>query len=101
LRALDILAGVDLIAAEDTRHTGLLLKALRLDKKQFLSHHEHNWRSRVPELIARAKEGASIAVVSDAGSPGISDPGSHLAAACWEANVPIVPVPGKFGSFWP
>lgn len=87
---------MDLIASEDTRTTGLLLKALGLEKKRQVSHHQHNLQSRVPDLIQRAKgEGLSIAVVTDAGTPGISDPGNELAAACWEADVPLVPVPGK------
>jgi len=95
LRALDVLRGVDLIASEDTRTTGLLLKALGLDKKPQMSHHQHNVQSRVPELVRKAQvENLSIAVVSDAGTPGISDPGNELAAACWAAGVPLVPVPG-------
>lgn len=95
LRALDVLRGVDLIASEDTRTTGLLLKALGLGKKPQVSHHQHNIQSRVPDLIRRAQEERlSIAVVSDAGTPGVSDPGSELAAACWTAGVPLVPVPG-------
>lgn len=95
LRALDVLKGVDLIAAEDTRTTGLLLKALGLEKKPQVSHHQHNVAGRVPDLVRRAKdERLSIAVVSDAGTPGISDPGTELAAACWAAGVPVVPVPG-------
>lgn len=95
LRALDILQGVDLIASEDTRTTGLLLKALGLEKKKQLSHHQHNLQGRVPELIHKAKvEKLSIAVVSDAGTPGISDPGNDLAAACWHEGVSLVPVPG-------
>ena len=95
LRALDVLRGVDLIASEDTRTTGLLLKALGLDKKPQVSHHQHNLQSRVPELVRKAQvENLSIAVVSDAGTPGISDPGNELAAACWAAGVPVVPVPG-------
>jgi 16S rRNA (cytidine1402-2'-O)-methyltransferase len=95
LRALDVLRGVDLIAAEDTRTTGLLLKALGLEKKPQVSHHQHNVAGRVPDLVRRARdERLSIAVVSDAGTPGVSDPGSELAAACWAAGVPLVPVPG-------
>jgi len=95
LRALDVLRGVDVIASEDTRTTGLLLKALGLTKKPQMSHHKHNVQSRVPELVRKAQvENLSIAVVSDAGTPGISDPGNELAAACWAAGVPVVPVPG-------
>ena len=95
LRALDVLRGVDLIAAEDTRTTGLLLQALGLGKKRQVSHHQHNAAGRVPDLVRRARdEQLSIAVVSDAGTPGVSDPGSELAAACWAAGVPLVPVPG-------
>ena len=95
LRALDVLKGVDLIAAEDTRTTGLLLKALGLAKKPQVSHHQHNAAGRVPDLVRRARdERLSIAVVSDAGTPGVSDPGAELANACWAAGVPLVPVPG-------
>lgn len=95
LRALDVLSGVDLIASEDTRTTGLLLKALGLEKKPQVSHHQHNVVGRVPDLVRRAKdEKLSIAVVSDAGTPGVSDPGIELAAACWAEGVPLVPVPG-------
>ena len=65
-----------------------------IPRKTLLSHHEHNWRTRVPDLISRAQAGQSIAVVSDAGTPGIADPGMQLAAACTAADVPVLPVPG-------
>jgi len=95
LRALRVLRGVDVVAAEDTRRTGLLLKHHEIPAKKQLSHHEHNWQERVPDLVRRARDrGESIAVVSDAGTPGISDPGVELVRACAEAQVPVVPVPG-------
>jgi len=95
LRALRVLRDVDMIAAEDTRRTGLLLAHHGLGGKKFVSHHEHNWRASAPELVRRARdEGLSIALVSDAGTPGISDPGAQLAMACVTAGVPCVPLPG-------
>jgi len=94
-RAAEILRTVDIVASEDTRRTGRLLQYLNAGKKRQISHHEHNWKGRVPQLIALAREeGRSIAVVSDAGTPGIADPGTPLARACAEAGVPAIPIPG-------
>lgn len=92
-RAQRILGGVDLIAAEDTRHTeGLLLRfSIR---RSLVSYHDHNKESRTPELIRRLQAGASVAIVSDAGSPGISDPAFTLVRAATEAGITVVPVPG-------
>jgi 16S rRNA (cytidine1402-2'-O)-methyltransferase len=92
-RARDILAGVDLVAAEDTRHTGQLLTLLGITTP-LQALHEHNEAARCGELVARLLEGARIALVSDAGTPLISDPGFRLVAAAAAAGVPVVPVPG-------
>ena len=92
-RAQGILAAVDVIAAEDTRHTQGLLSRFGI-KRPLLSYHDHNKEGRTPELIARLKEGASVAIVSDAGSPGISDPAFTLVRAAALAAVRVVPVPG-------
>jgi 16S rRNA (cytidine1402-2'-O)-methyltransferase len=92
-RALRILGAVDLIAAEDTRHTRGLLSRFGLDRPM-VSYHDHNKESRTPELIERLRGGASIAVVSDAGSPGISDPAFTLVRAAVEEGIPAVPIPG-------
>lgn len=93
-RAKDILTHVDVVCAEDTRHTIQLLRALQLPHKELLSHHEHNWKFSIPKILSMVKEGKSIAVVSDAGTPGISDPGAELADALGEAGVVMHPIPG-------
>lgn len=93
LRALRILKSVDLIAAEDTRHTGKLLHHFQITTPQ-ISYHEHNRQQRTPELLAQLQAGRSLALVTDAGLPGISDPGYELVCACVAAQVPVVPVPG-------
>ena len=92
-RALHILGAVDVLAAEDTRHTRGLLARFGVDRPM-ISYHDHNKDARTPELVARLREGASVAVVSDAGSPGISDPAFTLVRAAVEAGIPAVPVPG-------
>jgi 16S rRNA (cytidine1402-2'-O)-methyltransferase len=92
-RAVRILQNVDLIAAEDTRHTGKLLQHFQVTAPQ-ISYHDHNRNSRTPELIARLKQGKTIALVTDAGMPGISDPGYELVKACAEAGIFVVPIPG-------
>ncbi len=93
-RAVRILQSVDLIAAEDTRHTGKLLQHFQITTPQ-ISYHEHNRQSRLGEVLHHLQERQhSVALVSDAGMPGISDPGYELVAACVEANVPVVPIPG-------
>ncbi|MCS7174013.1 MAG: 16S rRNA (cytidine(1402)-2'-O)-methyltransferase [Armatimonadetes bacterium] len=93
LRALRILREVDLIAAEDTRHTAKLLQHYGI-QKLLLSYHEHNERRRTQELLMLLRTGRSVALVSDAGTPGISDPGYQLVRACVEERIPVVPVPG-------
>ncbi|MDA0999165.1 MAG: 16S rRNA (cytidine(1402)-2'-O)-methyltransferase [bacterium] len=88
-----ILRECDIVACEDTRRTGLLLSRLGI-KKPLLSYHEHNERERAEELAARAAGGERVAVVSDAGTPGISDPAYRVVRAAVEQKVPVVPVPG-------
>jgi 16S rRNA (cytidine1402-2'-O)-methyltransferase len=92
-RAVRILQNVDLIAAEDTRHTGKLLQHFQIQTGQ-ISYHEHNSTSRIPELLEHLTNGKAIALVSDAGMPGISDPGYELVKACVEAGITVVPIPG-------
>lgn len=93
LRALRVLKEVDLIAAEDTRHTRKLLAHYQINTP-LISYHAHNQATRGPELIQRLQEGQSIALVSDAGTPGFSDPGADLAARAWDAGVKVEAVPG-------
>ena len=92
-RAIEILKGVDLIAAEDTRHSGKLLSYYQISKPTFPLH-DHNERQRGSVLIEKIKAGQSVALISDAGTPLISDPGYHLVNECREAGVDVVPVPG-------
>jgi 16S rRNA (cytidine1402-2'-O)-methyltransferase len=88
-----VLSSCALIAAEDTRHTGVLLKHFNIETPQ-VSLHDHNEEQRTPDLLSRLREGASIALVSDAGTPAISDPGFELVRAAAAAGVDIVAVPG-------
>jgi 16S rRNA (cytidine1402-2'-O)-methyltransferase len=92
-RAADTLKTCDLIAAEDTRHTGILLKHFQIGTPQ-LSLHEHNESSRAAEIIALLREGKSVALVSDAGTPAISDPGFELVRAVAATGVNVVAIPG-------
>jgi len=92
-RALRVLGEVDLIACEDTRHTRGLLTHFGIDTKT-VSYHEHNEHERAAELASMLAGGLSIAVVSDAGTPGINDPGFRLVRACIEQGISVVPVPG-------
>jgi 16S rRNA (cytidine1402-2'-O)-methyltransferase len=92
-RALQVLKDVDLIACEDTRHTHKLLQHYSISTKT-ISYHEHNEQQRATELIDLLKQGSDIAVVSDAGTPSISDPGFRLVRAAIESEVAVVPVPG-------
>ncbi|WP_281063279.1 16S rRNA (cytidine(1402)-2'-O)-methyltransferase [Leptolyngbya sp. Cla-17] len=92
-RAVRILQGVDAIAAEDTRHTGKLLHHFQITTPQ-VSYHEHNLITRTVELVERLQQGQAIALVSDAGMPGISDPGYELVKACVEVGLTVVPIPG-------
>ncbi|WP_448564449.1 16S rRNA (cytidine(1402)-2'-O)-methyltransferase [Trichothermofontia sp.] len=93
LRAIRILTSVALIAAEDTRHTGKLLQHLQVATPQ-MSYYEHNSRGRIPQLLERLRQGQDIALVTDAGMPGIADPGYELVQACHAAAIPVVPIPG-------
>ena len=93
VRALRILGEADLIACEDTRQTAKLLRHYNIDKKT-VSYHEHNEMTRAAELVIRLEEGAKVALVTDAGTPGISDPGHHLISLCLRHHIPIVPIPG-------
>ncbi|OCG58253.1 16S rRNA (cytidine(1402)-2'-O)-methyltransferase [Gilliamella sp. Nev3-1] len=93
LRAIDILKSVDLIAAEDTRHSGLLLQHLGIKAKLFALH-DHNEQEKSNTLIEKLKSGLSIALISDAGTPLINDPGYHLVKACHENGIKVVPIPG-------
>ncbi|NJK40285.1 MAG: 16S rRNA (cytidine(1402)-2'-O)-methyltransferase [Acaryochloridaceae cyanobacterium SU_2_1] len=93
VRAIGILQRVHLIAAEDTRHTGKLLHHFQIATPQ-ISYHQHNIHTRTPELINRLQQGQDLALVSDAGTPGISDPGMELVQACVQAGITVVPIPG-------
>ena len=93
LRALNILREVDLIAAEDTRKTRRFLE-LHAIKSRLISYHEHNEDERTPKLIAKLKEGISIALVSNAGTPTVSDPGYRLITATLAGNLDVIPIPG-------
>ena len=92
-RALGVLAGVDLIAAEDTRHSGHLLQQYQITTKT-LAMHDHNERDRAPDVVERLSQGKSVALISDAGTPLISDPGFHLVRLAHEKGIKVVPVPG-------
>ena len=93
LRALQTLGRVDVIAAEDTRHTGSLLAHHGI-KGRLIAYHEHNEAERTPALIARLKTGASVALVSNAGTPSVSDPGYRLVQAAIAAGIKVIPIPG-------
>ncbi len=88
-----MLRDVDIIACEDTRRTGLLLSQLRVQNR-LVSYHDYNKLRRTPELLTMLRHGKRVALVSDAGTPGISDPGFHLIRAAIEAGLTVVPVPG-------
>ncbi|MEA3230436.1 MAG: 16S rRNA (cytidine(1402)-2'-O)-methyltransferase [Thermodesulfobacteriota bacterium] len=93
LRAIRILADVDMVAAEDTRHTGRLLAHHKIPTR-LIAYHEHNEARQTPRLIDRLKAGNDIALVSDAGTPGISDPGYRLVTAALADSIPVIPIPG-------
>jgi 16S rRNA (cytidine1402-2'-O)-methyltransferase len=93
LRALEILETVDLIAAEDTRHSLKLLNHFNI-KKPLISYHQHNEQGKSENIIQRLKEGQDIALVTDAGTPGISDPGSIIVQKCIEENIEFEVLPG-------
>ena len=93
LRAIRTLKEVDLIACEDTRHTRRLLDHFNIIKPM-ISYHEHNEQGRAAELVARIQAGESVAIVTDAGSPGISDPAYRVVCAAIEAGISVIPIPG-------
>lgn len=93
LRALEVLRAVDVIAAEDTRHSLRLLGRYEIHKP-LLSFHEHNEARRTQELVGQLQEGRNVAVITDAGLPGISDPGARLIRACVAAQIPYTIIPG-------
>ena len=93
LRAINVLKEVDLIAAEDTRHTLKLLNHLEISKP-LISYHRHNEENRQDLIIEKLKEGQKIAIVSDAGTPGICDPGEVIIKKCIEEGIKIIPIPG-------
>ena len=92
-RAIDVLKSVDLIAAEDTRHSAKLLQHYDI-RTPLVSYHDHSDASDVEALLARLRSGSSIALISDAGTPMVSDPGYRLVAACQQERLPVVPIPG-------
>lgn len=94
LRAKEVLASVDIIACEDTRKTGRLLERLSLSKQQFLSYYEENEAVRIPQIIQLLKTGKNVALVSNAGTPSVSDPGFKLVRECITQGIKIEPIPG-------
>ncbi|MEE9552032.1 MAG: 16S rRNA (cytidine(1402)-2'-O)-methyltransferase, partial [Gammaproteobacteria bacterium] len=92
-RAALILKNVDLIVAEDTRHSGVMLRNIGVDTPM-LAYHDHNERQQVPALILRLQKSETIALVSDAGTPLINDPGYHLVVAAHLKGIRVIPVPG-------
>lgn len=93
LRALEVLNDVDLVAAEDTRHSGMLLKHFAI-KKPLISYHEHNEAMRTAQLIERLAAGEKIALITDAGTPGLSDPGTRLIRECIKRELSFTIIPG-------
>lgn len=93
LRALEVLKSVDLVAAEDTRHSGMLLKHFEI-KKPFISFHEHNEAMRTAQLVERIAAGENVALITDAGMPGLSDPGARLIRECIKRELPFTIIPG-------
>jgi len=92
-RALEVMKSADLIAAEDTRHSGMLLKHFGI-KKPLLSYHQHNEAMRTAQLIERLAAGENIALITDAGTPGLSDPGARLIRECIKRELPFTVIPG-------
>ncbi len=93
LRALQVLKSADVIAAEDTRHSGHLLRHFDI-RKPLLSYHEHNEAMRAAQLAERLAAGQTVALITDAGMPGLSDPGARLIRKCLEENLPFSVIPG-------
>src|SRR6267143_6459320 len=93
LRAIEVLKSADVVAAEDTRRSGMLLKHLGI-KKPFISFHQHNEATRTAELVERLARGENVALITDAGTPGLSDPGLRLIRECISREFPLTIVPG-------
>jgi 16S rRNA (cytidine1402-2'-O)-methyltransferase len=93
LRALEVLKSADLVAAEDTRHSGMLMKHFGI-KKPFISYHEHNEAKRTAELVERLAAGENVALITDAGMPGLSDPGLRLVCECIQRELSFTIIPG-------
>jgi len=93
LRALEALKAADVVAAEDTRRSGMLLKHFEI-KKPFISYHEHNEATRTLQLVERLARGENIALITDAGTPGLSDPGLRLIRECIKRELPFTIIPG-------
>ncbi|MBN2087579.1 16S rRNA (cytidine(1402)-2'-O)-methyltransferase [Candidatus Peregrinibacteria bacterium] len=92
-RAVEVMKSVDLIACEDTRHSGILLKHYNIDKPR-LSFHSHSGDAKVIKILAHLQGGDDVALISDAGTPGISDPGYTLISAALDLNYEVIPIPG-------
>jgi len=93
VRALEVLKSVDVVAAEDTRHSGMLLKHFEI-KKPLVSYHEHNEAMRTAQLVERLAADENVALITDAGTPALSDPGARLIRACIERGLPLTIIPG-------
>jgi 16S rRNA (cytidine1402-2'-O)-methyltransferase len=93
LRAIEAVKSADVVAAEDTRRSGMLLKHLGI-KKPFVSYHEHNEAARTTELVGRLGHGENVALITDAGTPGLSDPGLRLIRECIKRELPFTIIPG-------
>jgi 16S rRNA (cytidine1402-2'-O)-methyltransferase len=93
VRALEVLKSVDVVAAEDTRHSGMLLKHFEI-KKPLVSYHEHNEAMRTAQLVERLAANENVALITDAGTPALSDPGARLIHACIERGLPLTIIPG-------
>ena len=93
VRALEVLKSVDVVAAEDTRHSGMLLKRFEI-KKPLVSYHEHNEAMRTAQLVERLAADENVALITDAGTPALSDPGARLIHACIERGLPLTIIPG-------
>lgn len=93
IRAIETLKSVDLVACEDTRSSAVLLGHYGIGTPT-ISYHDHNERTRAPQLVERMKSGQQIALISDAGSPGLSDPGFYLVRLCWQESISVQALPG-------